>query len=139
MKKSVKKKIAWTPAQRAEHRAIQEQSKHDRPSLDELYARGETDEPVTLFQVLALRVLLKKLKAERERLKLSLTDVSERSGLSRAMISRLENGWSLNPTLDTLYRYGLGIGQCIELGAEDLPAEEAQGGLVPARQTRARA
>ncbi len=35
----------------------------------------------------------------------SLTDLSERTGLTRAAISRLENGWNLNRTLETLYRY----------------------------------
>src|SRR5262249_38654285 len=43
---------------------------------------------------------------------LSLTDLSERTGLTRAAISRLEKGWNLNPTLETLFRHteALGVG-----------------------------
>ena len=42
----------------------------------------------------------------RERMGLSLTDLSGTvTGLTRAAISRLENGWNLNPTLETLFRY----------------------------------
>jgi transcriptional regulator with XRE-family HTH domain len=53
-----------------------------------------------------------RLRGVRERLGLSLTDLSERTGLTRASISRLENGWNLNSTLETLYRYteALGVG-----------------------------
>jgi transcriptional regulator with XRE-family HTH domain len=56
--------------------------------------------------------LMVRLRGVRERIGLSLTELSERTGLTRAAISRLENGWNLNPTLETLYRYteGLRIG-----------------------------
>ncbi len=45
------------------------------------------------------------LKQERDRRGLSLAEVSERSGLDKGMLSRLENGKILNPTLATLWRY----------------------------------
>ena len=51
------------------------------------------------------------LKAERERQGLSLSDVSERSGLDPAAISRLENGKQANPTIDTILRYADALGK----------------------------
>jgi len=52
----------------------------------------------------------------------SLTDLSERTGLRRAAISRSENAWNLNPNLETLFRYteALGVGLRLVL---DEPAE----------------
>jgi transcriptional regulator with XRE-family HTH domain len=42
------------------------------------------------------------LRAERERQGLSLSDVSERSGIDRATLSKLETGKVPNPTVSTL-------------------------------------
>jgi DNA-binding Xre family transcriptional regulator len=42
------------------------------------------------------------LRAERERQGLSLSDVSERSGIDRATLSKLETGKAPNPTVGTL-------------------------------------
>jgi DNA-binding Xre family transcriptional regulator len=42
------------------------------------------------------------LRAERERQGLSLSDVSERSGIDRATLSKLETGKVPNPTVGTL-------------------------------------
>ncbi|HEV3122846.1 MAG TPA: helix-turn-helix transcriptional regulator [Isosphaeraceae bacterium] len=118
MNKVTKIKIDWTAEQRAQHRAIHEKTKRERPAPDELFARGEVDEPVPLGHVVELRALLKQLKKEREDRGLSLTDVSERSGQTRAMISRLENGWNLNPNLATLFEYAYGIGVGINLAVD---------------------
>jgi hypothetical protein len=60
--------------------------------------RREVDETVT------------RLRAERERLGLSLADVEERSGLRRSALSRLENDKTTNPTLLTLERYAAALG-----------------------------
>lgn len=54
---------------------------------------------------------------------MSLTDVSERSGLTRQAISRLENGWNNNPTLETLYRYALALDAGVTLGVEEFEPE----------------
>src|SRR6266478_4046571 len=53
----------------------------------------------------ALRNIVQSLKAERQRLGLSLADVGERSGIGKANLSRLENELDANPTIDTLMRY----------------------------------
>jgi ribosome-binding protein aMBF1 (putative translation factor) len=45
------------------------------------------------------------LKAERELRGLSLADISERTGLSKSAISKLENNQDANPTINTLSKY----------------------------------
>ena len=40
------------------------------------------------------------------------------------MISRLENGWTANPTLETLYRYALALDAHIALAAEDIENDQ---------------
>jgi DNA-binding XRE family transcriptional regulator len=62
-----------------------------------------------------LRNVAKILKAERERLGLSLAQVAERSGIAKANLSRLENDPHPNPTIDTLLRYADAIGSRIEI------------------------
>lgn len=55
------------------------------------------------------------LRDERERRGLSLADVAERSGLDRALISRLENGKVPNPTVATLDRYAAALGKRLRM------------------------
>jgi transcriptional regulator with XRE-family HTH domain len=65
------------------------------------------------------------LKAERERRGLSLSDVSERCGVEKGAISRLENGLNANPTVDTIRRCAQALGKAVTLtlsGEEDAPA-----------------
>ena len=57
---------------------------------------------------------------KRERQGLSLADVSERSGIDKAALSRLENDLQLNPTLNTLTRYAEAIGKRVRLSFPDL-------------------
>ena len=88
----------------AAHNEIVERARQERPSPDELIDRGEIDELVSqpqFIEVCALAVQLRKL---REQAGLSLTEFSRnRSGLTLAVISRLENGWNITPTLETLF------------------------------------
>ncbi len=114
-------KPALSPEQQAAVEAIRARSKIERPGPDELIDQGELDELVPHGQFMELRELTVRLRQTRERQGLSLTDVSERSGMTRAAISRLENGWNLNPTLDTLFRYATVLGAQIRLSAEECP------------------
>jgi hypothetical protein len=59
----------------------------------------------------ALHDALKLLKAERQRMGLSLADVEDRSGISRPNLSRLENEAEANPTIATLTRYAEALGK----------------------------
>jgi DNA-binding Xre family transcriptional regulator len=93
---------------------------------DELEAIGEIKRGGTQIQgaVLELLPLIARLKARRLSKGLSLTDVSKRSNMTRQAISKLENGQVINPTLGTLYRYGLALDAGITLGFEELEPEE---------------
>jgi DNA-binding XRE family transcriptional regulator len=111
-----------TPEQQAAVAAIRERARHDRPGPDELIDRGEIDELVPHGQFMELRMLAAQLRRLREEQGLSLTDVSERSGLTRAALSRLENGWNVNPTLETLFRYAAAVGAHVSLSAATITA-----------------
>jgi DNA-binding XRE family transcriptional regulator len=108
-----------SPEQEAAVEAIRARSKIERPGPDELIDRGELDELVPHGQFMELHELTIRLRQIREQQGLSLTDVSERSGLTRAAISKLENGWNLNPTLDTLFRYATALGARVKLSVEE--------------------
>jgi DNA-binding XRE family transcriptional regulator len=112
-------KPAISAEQQAAIKAIRERARKDRPGPDELIERGELDELVPQAQYIELRALTVRFREIRERMGLSLTDLSERSGLTRAAISRLENGWNLNPTLETLYRYTEALGVGLKLAVDD--------------------
>ena len=110
-----------SPEQKAAVEAIRARSKIERPGPDELIDKGELDELVPHGQFMELRELVVRLRQIRERQGLTLTDVSERSGITRAAASRLENGWNLNPTMDTLFRYATVLGAQIRLSVEECP------------------
>ena len=112
-------KPALSADQQAAIEAIRERARTDRPGPDELIDRGELDELVPQAQYIEIRALGVRLRELRERMGLSLTDVSERSGLTRAAISRLENSWTLNPTLETLFRYTEALGVGLNLAVDD--------------------
>ncbi|MBL8792585.1 MAG: helix-turn-helix transcriptional regulator [Planctomycetia bacterium] len=61
-----------------------------------------------------MRLLLQELKKAREAAGLSLAEVQERSGMDKATLSRLENGHTENPTLETLLRYAKAVGKRLE-------------------------
>ncbi len=62
------------------------------------------------------------MKRERERSSLSISEVAQRSGLDRAVVSRLENGKLANPTVATLMRYAAAVGQRFLWAYEPLPS-----------------
>jgi transcriptional regulator with XRE-family HTH domain len=59
------------------------------------------------------------LKALRESLGVSITEMSNRTGIDRAAISRLENGHVDNPTIETLNRYARALGKRVVVGLVD--------------------
>ena len=52
---------------------------------------------------------------------LTLADLSARCGIDQPALSRLENGRTQNPTLDTLWRYAAAVGKRLVFSAEDIP------------------
>ena len=62
------------------------------------------------------------LRAERERQGLSLSDVSERSGIDRATLSKLETGKVPNPTVSTLRALAGALNKRLSWSLIDEPA-----------------
>lgn len=77
---------------------------------DEILREGRVVKQAWLAMRREVDEMIARLRAERERLGLSLADVEERSGLRKSVLSRLENDKTSNPTLLTLQRYAAAIG-----------------------------
>jgi DNA-binding XRE family transcriptional regulator len=110
-------KAERTPAELADLRAEREQFSRERPALDDLVAGGEYEGPLSHGDVMTLLSAVARMKQERERRGLTLAAVAESSGLDKGMISRLENGKLLNPTISTLWRYARAVGVELRLDA----------------------
>lgn len=77
---------------------------------DDIIAQGRAAKEAYVAMRREVDAAIAALKAERERLGLSLTDVEERSGIRRSVLSRLENDARSNPTMLTLQRYAAALG-----------------------------
>src|SRR5207244_3222349 len=75
---------------------------------------------MTMGMYFDVQKALQALKQTRNRRGLSIGDVAERSGLDRAVVSRLENGKQDNPTVATLMRYAAAVGKRFLWAYEDL-------------------
>ena len=100
-----------TPEQQAAEQAIRERFQRDEPSLQDLVDSGDIDQVYSMGEYWELRKTFAALKSLREQQGLSITDMAERTGMDRAMISRLENGQIDNPTLATVGRYAKALGK----------------------------
>jgi len=96
----------------------------------------DPDAIMTMGMYFDVQRALQCLKRERERSGLSIGDVAERSGLDRAVVSRLENGKQDNPTVATLMRYAAAIGKRFLWCYEDLASQAAEGEEASRRRTR---
>ncbi|MBI2808063.1 MAG: helix-turn-helix transcriptional regulator [Planctomycetes bacterium] len=63
--------------------------------------------------------LMAAFKKERERQKLTMAQLSEMTGIDQAALSRLENGKSANPTLETMNRIATALGKFITFSLVD--------------------
>ncbi|HEX5103283.1 MAG TPA: helix-turn-helix transcriptional regulator [Pirellulaceae bacterium] len=102
-----------SPAERAREKSLRERLQREKPSLDELTRSGECDphSVMSMGMYFDVQRALQALKRDRQRRGLTIGDVAERSGLDRAVVSRLENGKQDNPTVATLMRYAEAIGR----------------------------
>jgi ribosome-binding protein aMBF1 (putative translation factor) len=66
------------------------------------------------------------LRRERERQGLSLTDMTERTGMDRATISKLETGKILNPTYQTIRNYARALGKRVVWQLEDAASSASE-------------
>jgi DNA-binding XRE family transcriptional regulator len=103
MKRIVRKR-RLTPEEAAKYRAIRKQVAGE---LSDLVARHH-QRMAALDQ---LQELIRQLKAAREAKGLSLSDLTELTGMDRSAISKLERGQRPNPTVDTLVRYAEAVGK----------------------------
>jgi len=62
------------------------------------------------------------VRRERETQGLSLEQLSERTGLDVAVLSRLEAGQGFNPTVSSLFRIAAALGRQLVLGLEIAPS-----------------
>jgi ribosome-binding protein aMBF1 (putative translation factor) len=101
---------------RAQERAIRDALERERLEQGKIATTDELTEPE---DAVAIARFIGGLRQRREQAGLSLGDLAERSGMDKATLSRLENGWYLNPTISTLARYARGIGKRLKLHLED--------------------
>jgi len=101
---------------RADERSIRDALERERQEQGTI---ATTDVPTDPEDAIATARFIGGLRRHREQAGLSLGDVAARSGLDKATLSRLENGWYPNPTLNTLARYARGIGKRLVLDLED--------------------
>lgn len=93
-----------TPEEAAKYKGIREQVAEEMPDLIARHEErmGSRD---------PLQGVLQELKAAREEKGLSLADLTERTGMDRSALSKLETGQRPNPTLETLVRYAEAVGK----------------------------
>jgi hypothetical protein len=117
--KRVHRPRVQTPEQEAAELAIRERFQREKPSLDDLVKSGDVDQVFTMGEYWELRKSFAALKALREEQGLSISDMVDRTGMDRAMISRLENGQMDNPTVATLTRYAKALGKRVVVSLVD--------------------
>ncbi len=66
-----------------------------------------------------LQNLLTELKAAREAKGLSLSDLTDLTGMDRSALSKLETGQRANPTVETLVRYAEAVGKRLVVSLAD--------------------
>ena len=104
------------------YNAIRERFQKERPTLEQLVASGEYNEPLPMGEYLSIRVAVSALKKAREAAGLSLAEVAEKSGIDKSAISKIETGQHPNPTVSTLCRYAHALGKQWSWTLEDVPA-----------------
>lgn len=98
---------------------VRKKFQKERPSLSQLVATGEYSKPMLQGDLLAMLEFAARIKARREQLGVSLTELASKSGIDKAAISRLENGLAENPTVSTLERLARALGKRLQLALED--------------------
>lgn len=119
---------------RARHEAVRGLFRDWRPSPEELIAAGEAETFDIRGEYRGLRPFVEDLKRAREAAGLTLAEASRRCGIDQPALSRLENGRTKNPTLDTLWRYAAAVGRRLILTTETIP--DARPNRVKAKRVR---
>ena len=101
-----------TPEEAAKYNAIRAQVAEELPELVERH-----HERIAALDPLG--DLLRQLKAAREQKGLSLADLTERTGMDRSALSKLETGQRPNPTVETLARYAEAVNKRLVVSLVD--------------------
>ena len=101
-----------TDEEASKYQAVREQVEKELPELiarhhQRMQARDE------------LESVLNELRTMREARGLSLADLSERTGMDRSALSKLESGQRPNPTFETLARYAEAVGKRLVVKLRD--------------------
>ncbi len=94
----------------AEAKRYREMLEEERAGMEANKALGRA----VLAERRELGTIVAELKTIREQLKITLTELAERTGMTVGNLSRLENMEGPNPTIETLRRYAHAIGHRIE-------------------------
>ena len=114
-----------TPEQEAEECSIRQRFQKEKPTLQELVDSGDLEGVATTGEFWELRKTFAALKKLRQERGLSITDMSDLTGMDRAAISRLENGQMNNPTIATMNRYAEALGKRVVVGLVDAPPAQS--------------
>jgi DNA-binding XRE family transcriptional regulator len=101
-----------TKEEAAKYKAIREQVAEELPDL----IAHHHQRMAALDQ---LQNLLTELKAAREAKGLSLSDLTDLTGMDRSALSKLETGQRANPTVETLVRYAEAVGKRLVVSLAD--------------------
>jgi DNA-binding XRE family transcriptional regulator len=115
-----KRKIAvriTRPLTEAEQKQVERPFTQDE--RNEIIARGRRYKRQRDASVAALRETFKLLREERHAQGVTLSQLQERTGITRGALSRLENDPEPNPTLNTLRRYAAALGKQIVVQLAD--------------------
>lgn len=97
----------------AEIRRVRELIEIEKPEIIEQGRKFKRQQDTMLLETCRI------LRDERLAQGLSLADLEERTGMTRAAISRLENAKEPNPTIGTLDRYAAGLGKRVVIRLQD--------------------
>src|SRR5437868_327842 len=127
-----------TAAERTREQMLRKKLQKEKPSLQDLIRTGECDPDavMTMGMYFDVHKALQALKRDRQRCGIKISDVAKRSGLDRAVVSRLENGKQDNPTVATIMRYAAALGKRFLWSYENLAADAATGNGGPRRKQR---
>jgi ribosome-binding protein aMBF1 (putative translation factor) len=122
--KRIYRKNTDSPKKRAENKAIHEYYKEHPTTKEDLKnASSEFVNQQLFWQVMAFAKQLRDLREEQG---LTLSTVSERCGIDKAVLSKLENGLTHNPTVGTLDRYLQALGKRLTLDISNIESRSTK-------------
>jgi DNA-binding Xre family transcriptional regulator len=124
--KQVQRKIPRTSKERAKLKADRERYQREKPTPEQLLAQSGHERFVRHGDYLMLLGLMAAIKKEREHQELTMAELSKRTGIDEAALSRLETGKNANPTLETLNRIAAALGKSLICSLKDTPKKDTR-------------